>query len=118
MVDAPAHTGVKRLWLDPGEDEEPRFEPARIELFDPGGTPVLSADLLEYERPDEVGVRVPTEYLFKVAGTDTVIRMRPKYHAPRRIPEQVFDLERQLARYRIDAESRVSLDEPRLSTAP
>lgn len=118
VVDAPAHTGAKRLWLDPGEGEMPLFEPARIELFDRGGAPVLSADLLEYARPDEVGVRVPTEYLFEVAGTDTVIRMRPKYHPPRRIPEQVFDLERQLTQYRIDEENRISLDELRLSTAP
>lgn len=118
VVDAPAHAGSRRLWLDPGEGESPVFEPARIQLFDRSGAPVLTAELLKYASPQEVGVRVPTEYLFEVEGTDTVIRMRPKYHAPRRIPEQVFDLERQLARYRIGAESRISLDDARLSSAP
>lgn len=116
LVEAPAHTGVKRLWLDP--DSTTPYEPVRIELFDELGRGVLTADLTKYATPREVGTRVPEEYLFKVVGTDTVIRMRPKYHWPRRIPDQVFDLERQLSQYRISEENRISLDEPQLSERP
>ena len=112
IVETPSRFGRRRVALEPRAGG---YDPAEIELLDHAGRVTITARLTKYEpAPMPRGSptdRVPKEVHFRIAGSDTRARFRPRYDSPLKIKDRAFDREQLFKAKRIDASNIVSLDD-------
>ena len=117
IIETPSRFGRRRMALTPREGG---YDPAEIELLDDAGRVTITARLTKYEpAPMPRGSptdRVPKEVNFRIAGSETRARFRPKYLSPLKVRDKAFDREQLFKAKRIDVSNIVSLDDEMVRT--
>lgn len=101
-LDAPAHSGRRRVWFDARTQE-----PVRVEIFDAEQVLVLTADLERYDYVTVVGdatakPRIPEQITIRIVADGTIVKISLYGTENRSIRPTAFDFERLVKGYGVD----------------